>query len=92
MIVYLAQKYFINSFVFFIGLTILPLSFFEDTTHLIAKTTFLGSLFGGIYTVYDFKERHLWPLYDNLIYPKYLLLITFFISLQILSIIINVIF
>lgn len=92
MIVYLAQKYFINSTVFFVGLIIFPLFYFEETTNLVAKTLFLGGLFGGIYTLYDFRKRHIWPLYDNLNYPKYLLLFMFFLSLQILSLIINIAF
>lgn len=92
MIVYLAQKYFINSTVFFVGLIIFPLFYAEDQVNLITKTIFLGGLAGCIYTFYDFKKKHIWPLYDNLNYSKYLLLLTFFISLQVLSVIINIIF
>lgn len=89
MIVYLAQKYFINSFVFFVGLIIFPLFYFDDTVNLISKTLFMGGLLGGIYTFYDFKKRHIWPIYDNLKRSKYLWLLVFFISLQVLSFIIN---
>lgn len=92
MIVYLAQKYFINSTVFFVGLIIFPWFYAQDPVNLITKTIFWGGLFGGIYTNYDFRKKHLWPLYDNLNYSKYLLLLIFFILLQVLSLIINIVF
>ena len=69
-----------------------PLFYFEETANLISKTIFLGGLMGGIYTFHDFKKRHIWPIYDNLKHPKYLWLPVFFILLQILSLIINIIF
>lgn len=92
MILYAAQKYIINSFVFFVGLIIIPLFYFEDTSNLFAQTIFFGGLFGGIYTFYDFRQRQLWPLYDNLLIPKYVLLLAFFLLLQIISIVINILF
>jgi len=82
MIIYLFQKYFIYSIVFFVGLVILPLGFFDNTEHVIVRGFFFGGLFGGIYTFYDFKKRNIWPLYDNLRYPKFLLLFIFYIGFQ----------
>jgi len=84
MIVYLAKKYFIYSLVFFVGLVIFPLGFFENTEYIIVRGFFFGGIFGGVYTFYDFKKRNLWPLYDNLRYSKYLLLFTCFMSFQFL--------
>jgi len=82
MIVYLAQKYFINSVVFFVALVIFPLGFFDNTEYVIARGFFFGGLFGGVYTFYDFKKRNIWPLYDNLRYPKIPLLVIFYIGFQ----------
>jgi hypothetical protein len=82
MIVYLAQKYLINSTVFFVALVIFPLGFFDNTEYVIARGFIFGGLFGGVYTVYDFKKRKIWPLYDNLRLPKILLMVFFYIVFQ----------
>ncbi|HKJ34236.1 MAG TPA: hypothetical protein VKA34_20585 [Balneolales bacterium] len=89
MVAYLAQKYFINTLVFVLGLVILPLLFWGDTIYLIPKALFWGGLFGGIYTFFEFRKKHIWPLYDNLGYSKYLLFLILFITLQILSFVIS---
>lgn len=82
MITYLVRKYFIYSTVFSIGLIIFPLGFFENAGYVIVRGFFLGGLFGGIYTYYDFRKRKMWPLYDNLRYSKYLILSICFIVFQ----------
>lgn len=84
MITYLAQKYIANSFVFFAGLIIFPLSFGYESG-IVAKAIFWGGLFGGFYTFYDFRSRNIWPLFNNLNYPGYMFLTGFFILLQVLS-------
>lgn len=88
MIVYLAQKYFIHSVVFFAGLVIFPLGFFDNTEYVIVRGFFFGGLFGGMYTYYDFRSRNIWPLYDNLRHSKYLLLIGLFLCFQLIYFII----
>lgn len=85
MIVYLIQKYFIHSLVFFVGLVIFPLSFNDNTGYIIARGLFFGGLFGGAYTFYDFRKRNIWPLYDNLNYSKFLLLLLCFFGFQLLN-------
>lgn len=89
MIVYLAQKYLIHSTVFFVALVIFPVGFFDNTEHVVVRGFFFGGLFGGVYTFYDFKKRKIWPLYDNLRYPKILLLVIFYIGFQTLYFIIK---
>ena len=82
MIVYLVQKFFIYSVLFFAALVIFPLGFFDNTGYVIARGFFFGGIFGGVYLFYDFKKRNIWPLYDNLRYPKYLILFICFIGFQ----------
>jgi|GEM_PF-911879 len=82
MIVYLAQKYIINSTVFFVALIIFPLGFFDNAEYVIARGFFFGGVFGGVYTFFDFKKRNIWPLFDNLRYSKYLALALCFVGFQ----------
>jgi len=84
MIVYLIQKYFVNSLVFFVALVIFPLGFTGYSDEVILRGFVFGGIFGGLYTFYDFKKRRIWPLYDNLIIPKYYILFSCFIGFQLI--------
>lgn len=90
MIAYLARQYFINALVFVWGLSIIPILSGWNFISVIHQALFWGGIFGAIYTFYYFKKRNVWPLFDNLKYPRYLLLSGFFLSLQILNISIGV--
>lgn len=89
MVKYLAEKYYINSMVFFLGFIILPYEKFGDLAYLFPRAVFLGGLSGAIYTWYDFRQRNMWPLFDNLRYSKFVLLGLMFLSLQFIPLIIN---
>ncbi|NBC26199.1 MAG: hypothetical protein GVY08_05025 [Bacteroidetes bacterium] len=91
MIHYLAKKYYSNSVVFFVGFFILPWFSFGDFYYLFPRAVFLGGLASAIYTWYDFRQRNLWPLFDNLRYPKFLLIGLMFFSLQIVPIVLKLI-
>ncbi len=89
MILYLLQKYVIHSAVFFAALVIFPLGFSDNTGYVLVRGFFFGGLLGAGYTFYDFRKRNLWPLYDNLRVPKYLLLCLFFAGFQSLYLVIK---
>jgi hypothetical protein len=82
MVLYLVRKYYINSFVFFAGFIIFPFAAFGDLANLFPRAVFLGGLGGAIYTWYDFRKKHLWPLFDNLQHSKFTILGLMFSSLQ----------
>jgi hypothetical protein len=84
MILYLVRKYYVNSFVFFIGFIIFPYAGFGDITDLFPKVVFLGGLAGAFYTWYDFRKKYLWPLFYNLRHSKFLTLALMFFSLQLI--------
>lgn len=89
---YLVEKFILHSTLFFIGLVILPLLFYGQPDYVIPRGVFIGGIFGGIYTYYDFKQRNIWPLFDNFRYPKYLLLLGLFLMFQTLSLILYPLF
>lgn len=88
MVVYLAKKYYTNSVIFFLGFIIFPY-LYGDLSYLFPRAVFLGGLAGAIYTWYDFRKKSVWPLFDNLRYPKFLLLGLMFFSLQLISLILK---
>lgn len=85
MIVYLTQQYYINVSVFILGLAFFPVLSGIDPSYVLPRVMFWGGIFGGIYTFYNFKRRNIWPLYDNLRYPKYLLFVGMFLALQVIN-------
>jgi len=85
---YLAKKFFIHSLVFIPALIIVPYTFTGDLAYALPRSFFWGGLFAAGYTWYQFREKNLWPLYDNLRIPKYILLGVFYLSLQIVNLII----
>lgn len=87
MITYLAKKYYINAAVFFTGFFILPWFAFGDFAYLFPRAVFLGGMASALYTWHDFNQRSIWPLFDNLLYSKFLLLGVMFLLLQFISII-----
>lgn len=89
MVIYLAKKYYVNSVVFFFGFIIFPYLSFGDLPYLFPRAVFLGSLAGSVYTWYDFRERNIWPLFDNLRHSKFLLLGLMFLSLQLIPLIVK---
>ena len=84
MVLYLVRKYYINSLIFFVGFIIFPYARFGDFHDLFPKAVFLGGLAGAIFTWYDFRKKHLWPLFDNLQHSKFLILGSMFFSLQLI--------
>lgn len=84
---YLTEKFILHSFLFFVALVILPLLFYGQPSYVIPRGVFIGGIFGGIYTFYDFKRRNIWPLFDNFRYPKGLLLSVLFLLFQAFSLI-----
>lgn len=90
MIIYLARQYFINVLIFTVGLSFIPILVGWDFSSFIHQALFWGGTFAMIYTFYSFKKKKLWPLFDNLRYPKYILLLGFFLLIQILNISIGI--
>jgi hypothetical protein len=85
MIFYLIKKYFIYSFIFFIGLSLFPYFLADDIEYLLPRALFWGGLFAGIYTHYEFSRKKIWPLYHNLGFNDFRLLVACFLSLQIFN-------
>ncbi|WP_147303631.1 hypothetical protein [Rhodohalobacter sp. SW132] len=75
--------------IFFIGFIILPYFSFGDFAYLFPRAVFLSGVAAVLYTWHDFRKRSLWALFDNLRYPKFLLLTGMFLSLQLIPIIVN---
>lgn len=92
MILFLVYNYFLNSVVFIIVLTIFPILLGMNTGSVVTQAFVWGGIFGGLYTLYNFNHKNIWPLYDNLRYPKYLLIFALFMLLQIINIIISQLF
>lgn len=93
---YLTQKYCINTFVLAAAMTILPLSYgLEDVglsvsyMDVLAQTLpfslFWGALFAAGYTYWDFHRKNIWVLYDNLRLPRLPLLVGLFLAVQLLN-------
>lgn len=89
MIFFLARNYFVNSAAFIGGIAIFPIRVGMDIGSAVSLAFFWGGIFGGLYTFYDFNNQNIWPLYDNLRHPKYLLIFEFFLLLQMINIILS---
>ena len=75
MVLYLAAKYFGNALVLATAMAFLSIGLARmPVQEAVPRALFWGGLVAAVVTHRTFKRRNLWPLYDNLRLPKYLLL------------------
>ena len=74
MIWYLARKYAALVLVLAILLMMAPMAFGTSPGEVVGKAFFFSSLAAAPLTYWEFRRRNLWPLYDNLRLPRFMLL------------------
>lgn len=79
MVLYLAQQYLYRTLAIFGLFSALLLLLEWDFFVILTTTLFWSSLFGMFFTIHYFRKRSLWPIYNNLKYPKYIMLLFFFL-------------
>ena len=86
MILYLAKAYLFIFFAIGLVVSLVPVLFGNmPIIKIIPRTLFISGLGAGAIVYWYFKQRNLWPLYDNLRIPKYLILGACILSTQILN-------
>ncbi len=82
MILYLARKYIANTLILTAVFALLPLLFGSSFSSILPTALFWGSAGAAGYTYWRFRKKKVWPLYDNLRLPRFVLLGGLFLAVQ----------
>lgn len=81
-ILFLARKYVANTLIFAAALTLISGLSGGSLAAVIPASLFWGSVLAVGYTFWRFQKQNIWPLYDNLRLPRFVLFAGLFLLVQ----------